>query len=123
MTMLKHEQRSHLGINLGAVAYLLLCIGQVLGKLEDAAWLAYAATPTPLLLGTLILPSVPFSIRVLLPLPKVLEGTNTTPYNWSLQMATTSAHMILPPPLALLFTLRLSSRDLILISDLLSKAW
>ena len=79
--MPKHEQRSHLGIDLGAKIYPLLYIGPMAYNLEDTTWLAYAATPTPLLLDTPILPYVLFSIRVLLSLPIALEGTNATPDN------------------------------------------
>ena len=79
--MPKHKQRPHLGIDLGAGVYPLLCTSSMVDKLEEATYPTNAATPTPPLLANPTLPGVLFSFKVLLPLPIILDGTNATPDN------------------------------------------
>ena len=72
--MPKHQQRLHLGINLGAEVYLLLCIGPIVDKLEDATGPANVATPTQLPLDNPTLPNILISLGMLLPPPITLNG-------------------------------------------------
>ena len=72
--MPKHEQRSHLGIGLGAGVYPLFHIGPMVDKLEEAACL----TNTASLLANPTLPGALFSLKVLLLLSVTPNGTNAT---------------------------------------------
>ena len=76
MLMPKHEQKSHLGIDLGARVNPLPCISMTVDKLEEAACFAKVAPPS--LLANPALPGVLFPVKVLLPLPITLDSTSTT---------------------------------------------